>query len=86
MTFEGFKTQVWVGEGVLVEGNGIWAGVVGLFVGVGEEGPIDILVDVATEVEEVLGGEAAAGVNVEFAGFVWVKGVHFYSFMVVSGV
>lgn len=86
VVFERVKPLGWVGERIFVKGDGVWAGVVGLFVGVGEQGPVDVLVDVAAEVEEVLGGEAAAGVDVEFAGFVWVERVHFYSFRVVLGV
>jgi len=80
VVFEIVETLGWVGEGVLVEGDGVWVYAVGFFVGVGEEGPVDVFVDVTAEFEEVLGGEAAAGVDVEFAGFVGVEGVHGGSF------
>lgn len=74
--FEIVEPLCWIGERIFVKGDRVWVGVVGLFVGVGEEGPIDVLVNVAAEVEEVLGGETAARVNVEFTGFVGVEGEH----------
>ena len=63
------KSHGWIGDGIAIECDGIRANAISFFVGVGKERPVNVFVKVFAEFYEVFGGQASAGMDMEFASF-----------------
>ena len=63
------KSRGWIGYGIAVERDEIWANTISFFVGVSKKRPVNVFVKVFAEFYEVFSGQASAGVDVEFASF-----------------
>ena len=64
MSFERIKAGTCVGKRIFIQANRVRAFAVGFFVGIDKQGPVDVLVNASAQLEKVLGGEAAARMDV----------------------
>ena len=62
------QPRAWVGRGIAKERDGIRARAISSFVRVCKKPPVDVFAKIFAERDEVFGGQASTGVNVEFAG------------------